>query len=96
MQPPSANALRERTARPLAAHCGPEPKGQNGPLPMNRTARRPGAQQVEGGRRMGRILTVLPPFELLRSGTGRGSAKPRFRGSKRVRPVRGILSPFEL
>jgi hypothetical protein len=53
---------------------------------MNRTARRPGAQQAEGGRRMGRILTVLPPFELLRPGTGRGPAKPRFRGSKRELP----------
>src|ERR1035441_5428353 len=62
---------------------------------MNRTARRPGAQQVEGGRRMGRILTVLPPFELLRPGTGRGPAKPRFRGSRCERLVQGILSPLE-
>jgi len=62
-------------------------------LPMNRTARCPGAQQVEGGRRMGRILTILPPFELLRPGTGRVPAKPWFRGSRCELLVRGILSP---
>jgi hypothetical protein len=42
---------------------------------------------------MGRILTVLPLFELLRPGTGRGPAKPRFRDSKREIFLGGILSP---
>jgi dienelactone hydrolase len=61
-------------------------------LSMNRTARRPGALQVGSGRRMGRILAVLAPFELLRPGTGRGPAKPRFRCSKRETFIGGILS----
>ena len=42
---------------------------------------------------MGRILTILQPFELQRPGTGRGPAKPRVRGSGCERLVRGILSP---